>query len=110
MEKSIVIERLSALAQETRLDIVRYLVRLGPDGAFSGQIGEEFNLASATLAFHMNTLASSGLVQRNKIGRNTLYRANIGAVYQLSGFLLENCCAEAETASENSSDASSSTA
>ncbi len=50
----------------------------------------------ATLAFHLNILTAAGLLMREKRGRQNLYRANISAVYALSAYLLENCCAGAE--------------
>ncbi len=96
MEKKIVLDRLAALSQETRLDILRYLVRVGPDGAIAGHIGEKLGQGSATLAFHLNILTAAGLLMREKRGRQNLYRANISAVYALSAYLLENCCAGAE--------------
>lgn len=96
MEKTTVLNRLAALSQETRLDILRYLVRMGPDGAIAGRIGEELGQGSATLAFHLNILTAAGLLMREKRGRQNLYRANISAVYALSAYLLENCCAGAE--------------
>ena len=99
MEKSRVIQRLAALAQEPRLDIMRYLVRKGAAGASAGQIGERFGLPSATLAFHLNTLTAAGLLTRERAGRQTIYRADFGAVYALSAFLLQNCCSEAEAMS-----------
>ena len=96
MEKTTVLNRLAALSQETRLDILRYLVRMGPDGAIAGQIGEELGQGSATLAFHLNILTAAGLLQREKRGRQNLYRADISAVYALSAYLLENCCTGVE--------------
>jgi DNA-binding transcriptional ArsR family regulator len=96
MEKTEVIERLAALAQETRLDILRFLVRRGVDGAAAGRIGRELGLASATLAFHLNTLTAAGLLIRRRDGRQNIYRADIGAVHALSAYLLENCCSESD--------------
>ncbi len=96
MEKTTVLNRLAALSQETRLDILRFLVRTGPDGAIAGRIGEELGQGSATLAFHLNILTAAGLLMREKRGRQNLYRANIAAVYALSAYLLENCCAGAD--------------
>lgn len=94
MEKNLVIHRLAALAQETRLDILRFLVRRGPDGAAAGRIGSALGLASATLAFHLNTLTAAGLLVRCRTGRQNIYRADIGAVHALSAYLLEKCCSE----------------
>ncbi len=91
------IDALAALAQETRLDIVRFLVRRA-DGAAAGRIGEEFGLPSATLAFHLNTLTGAGLLVRRRQGRQNIYRADIAAVHALSAYLLDNCCSETDGA------------
>lgn len=96
MEKSRVIDGLAALAQETRLDIMRFLVRRGAAGAPAGRIGQQFGLPSATLAFHLNTLIAACLVTRERAGRQSIYRADFGAVHALTAFLLENCCSETE--------------
>ena len=98
------IEGLAALAQETRLDIMRFLVRRGADGVAAGRIGQEFGLPSATLAFHLNTLTNAGLVTRQRHGRQNLYRADIGAVHALTAYLLENCCTETELHTETAPD------
>jgi DNA-binding transcriptional ArsR family regulator len=96
MEKSLVIAGLAALAQETRLDIVHFLVRKGAVGAPAGVIGEQFGLPSATLAFHLNTLTAANLLTRERAGRQIIYRADIGAVYALTAYMLQNCCSETE--------------
>jgi DNA-binding transcriptional ArsR family regulator len=94
MEKTDIVNKLEALAQETRLDIVRLLVRHGEDSMSSGEIAAKLDLASATLAFHLNKLVQTGLVRRHTSGRNRFYRADIGAVYALAAYLVENCCSE----------------
>lgn len=100
MEKSNVIAGLAALAQETRLDIVRYLVRHGAERVPAGQIGAAFGLPSATLSFHLNALVAAGLVSRQRAGRQTLYGADIAVVHGLTAYLLENCCTESGAQSE----------
>ena len=99
MEKSRVIDGLAALAQESRLDIMRFLVRKGAQGATVGRIGQEFGLPSATLAFHLNSLTAAGLLTRERAGRHSIYRADFGAVHALTAYLLQNCCSDAEAVS-----------
>jgi predicted transcriptional regulator len=62
MKKESVIVALSALAQETRLDIPRYLMEIGSRGVFTVKIGERFGLPSATLSFRLKTLQQAGLL------------------------------------------------
>ena len=56
MKKSNVIAALSALAQETRLDIFRLLVEKGPEGLPAGEIGERLGQPSPTMSFHLSQL------------------------------------------------------
>ena len=92
MEKSAALIALSALAQETRLEIFRLLVRTGPDGLPAGQIGAQLGLPSATLAFHLKELKTAGLATCTRHGRSLIYAADYGVMNGLLGYLTENCC------------------
>ena len=92
MEKIDVISALAALAQETRLDVFRLLVRAGPEGLPAGQIGERLGLPSATLSFHLNQLRHAGLVTFQRAGRSLIYAAEYAAMNGLLSYLTENCC------------------
>ena len=92
MEKSDIIEALGALAQESRLDIFRLLVRAGEDGIPAGRIGEHLGLPSPTLSFHLNQLRHAGLVVPRREGRSIIYAADFEAMNGLMEFLTENCC------------------
>jgi arsenate reductase len=92
MKKAAVVTALSALAQETRLDIFRYLVEVGPAGAAAGQIGEHFGLPLPTLSFHLKVLQQAGLVERTRQSRSLIYAADFVAMRALIGYLTENCC------------------
>lgn len=92
MEKTDAIAALAALAQETRLDIFRLLVRTGPDGLPAGQIGERLGLPSATLSFHLNQLKHAGLITFRREGRSLIYGAEYTSMNDLLAYLTENCC------------------
>lgn len=83
---------LSALAQESRLDIFRLLVEAGSAGRAVGQIGERLGLPSATLSFHLGQLRHAGLVTVRRDGRSLIYAANFQAMNGLIAYLMENCC------------------
>ena len=93
MEKQLALAALAALAQETRLDVFRLLVRAGPDGLSAGEVGDELGIPSATLSFHLKELKSAGLIDCERAGRSRIYRPDFGAANELLGFLTENCCA-----------------
>ncbi|MEE8387059.1 MAG: metalloregulator ArsR/SmtB family transcription factor [Acidiferrobacterales bacterium] len=85
-------EALSALSQASRLEIFRYLVRRGPEGAAVGAIGEAFGLPGATLSFHLSALKNAGLVNVERHGRSLIYSPNFAHMSALMAFLLEDCC------------------
>ncbi len=87
------IAALAALAQESRLEIFRKLVELAPDGSTPTELVDALGIAPALLSFHLKTLLHAGLVSSEHSGRSIRYRAQIGAVQALAGYLLENCCA-----------------
>ncbi len=95
MEKTKVIAALSALAQETRLDILRFLVTRGPDGAPAGTVAAQVGTPAPTLTFHLNTLTDAGLLVRRRAGRQIIYRVDFGVLHAIIAYLLENCCMEA---------------
>jgi ArsR family transcriptional regulator len=86
------VDSLAALAQETRLNIFRLLVRYLPNGLPAGTIARRLRLPGPTLSFHLNVLAATELVKPRKNGRSISYSANIENVNRLTSFLMENCC------------------
>ncbi len=84
---------MAALAQESRLDIFRLLVKAGAEGLPVGRIGERLGgMPSATLSFHLNQLRQAGLVTFRREGRSLIYTADYGAMNALMAYLTENCC------------------
>ena len=92
MEKNAVLAALAALAQETRLDIFRLLVRAGNDGLPAGAIGDELGVASATLSFHLKELKMARVIQCRREGRSLIYSPSFGVMNDLLQFLTVNCC------------------
>ena len=83
---------LSALAQETRLAVFRYLVEAGPEGVTVGRIGEALEVPAATLSFHLKELSHAGLVSSRQESRFIWYSANYQTMNGLIAYLGENCC------------------
>lgn len=98
MEISQIIDALGALAQRSRLDIFRLLVKTGPDGLPAGAIAEKLELPAATLSFHLAHLARAGLVHARQDGRYIFYSANFDNMNALVGYLTDNCCSGASCA------------
>ena len=93
MKISAAVPALSALAQETRLAIFRYLIKAGPEGAIVNEIRDQLDIPNATLSFHLNTLKQTGLVECRRNGRELIHTANYTFMRDLLTFLIEDCCA-----------------
>lgn len=81
---------LTALAQETRLGIVRLLVKVGPDGLVAGQIALRLKLAPATSSFHLSQLTQAGLIKPAREGRSIRYAPVLTTISELLEFLEDN--------------------
>lgn len=92
MENKDAISVLAALAQETRLDIFRLLVRAGEEGMAAGAIGDALSIPAATLSFHLKELKNAGTVRCLREGRSLIYSADFDTMTTFLGFLTENCC------------------
>ena len=92
MEKIAALDALAGLAHENRLDVFRFLVELGPDGAPAGHIGSALSLAPATLSFHLKEMKFANLVTCRRDGRSLIYAAAFDAMNDLIAYLTDNCC------------------
>ncbi len=92
MENDRAIPALAALAQPTRLDVFRLLVRHEPGGLPAGEVARQLGIPHNTLSSHLGILARAGLVRSARNGRSIVYRADVAQVSALAAFLLEDCC------------------
>ncbi len=92
MESNDAIEALGALAQATRLETFRLLVRREPDGVAAGELARLMDVPQNTLSAHLSVLARAGLVQGERQSRSIIYRANLTRFRELAHFLLKDCC------------------
>lgn len=67
---------LDALAQETRLDVVRLLLRHEPDGMSSGEVAQKLKVPRNTMSSHLACLERAGLVEKERRSRFIIYRAD----------------------------------
>jgi len=91
----------SALGSEARLQVLRTLVRAGPEGLSVGDIQERTGIAPSTLAHHLKFLLAGGVINQTKDGRSTLNRASFDQLESLAAFILSECCADAANAETN---------
>ena len=99
MDKQTSLTALSALAQETRIDIFRILVRTGANGKCAGEIARALGARQNTVSTNLAILTRAGLATSRREGRSIRYFADIDGMRGVVSFLMEDCCGCAPTAS-----------
>lgn len=92
MDQSKALLALSALANETRLELVRALVAAGHDGLSAGEIARRLDVSASRLSFHLSALEHAGLITSRRVSRNVIYSADISGIGGVISYLLDDCC------------------
>jgi ArsR family transcriptional regulator, arsenate/arsenite/antimonite-responsive transcriptional repressor len=92
MDNSRAIAALAALAQPTRLDTFRLLVKREPDGVPAGELARLIEVPQNTMSAHLAILARAGLVIGERHSRSIIYRANLDRFREVTLFMLKDCC------------------
>ena len=92
MENEEAVLALAALAQPTRLEAFRTLVRHEPDGLAAGDLARLLEVPQNTLSAHLAILTRARLVSSERHSRSIVYRANLGEFRDVAVFLLRDCC------------------
>ena len=92
MESEDAILALAALAQPTRLDVFRLLVKHEPDGLAAGDIARTLAVPQNTMSSHLGVLSRGGLVSAQRSGRSIVYRADLARFQEVVLFMLRDCC------------------
>ncbi len=93
MDKTQALDSLSALAQQTRLDVFQLLIRYEPEGLAAGDIAERLGVPQNTLSTHLAILTRAGLATSERRSRQIIYRAAVPALRGLVRYLVDDCCA-----------------
>lgn len=94
LESSDAVALLGALAQSTRLEIFRLLMRYRPHGLAAGDIGRLLAVAHNTLSSHLGALEQVGLLASRREGRHIIFAAQAPRADALLAFLSDACCTE----------------
>jgi ArsR family transcriptional regulator, arsenate/arsenite/antimonite-responsive transcriptional repressor len=92
MDLELSVATLSALAQPTRLEVFRLLVRNAPSGLPAGEIAKALDVPHNTMSTHLRILSHAGLISAERQSRNIQYRVELEAVRNLVVYLLKDCC------------------
>jgi DNA-binding transcriptional ArsR family regulator len=92
MDNEATIPALAALAQSTRLDVFRLLVKREPHGLAAGEIAKALAVPQNTMSAHLAVLSRAGLVTAQRTGRSIVYRADLSRFQSVVSFLVNDCC------------------
>jgi ArsR family transcriptional regulator, arsenate/arsenite/antimonite-responsive transcriptional repressor len=92
MELEETILALAALAQSTRLDVFRLLVKHEPEGLAAGNIAKALAVPQNTMSAHLAILSRAGLVASRRFSRSIVYRAQLARFQAVVLFMLRDCC------------------
>lgn len=92
MEDEQAILALAALAQPTRLQAFRTLVKHEPEGIAAGDLARLLDVPQNTLSSHLMILSRANLVTAQRQSRSIVYRASLAEFQKVALFLLQDCC------------------
>ena len=92
METEETVLALAALAQPTRLEVFRLLVRHEPKGLAAGEIARALAVPQNTMSSHLAVLSRAGLVSAERFSRSIVYRADLTQLRAVMVFMLRDCC------------------
>jgi arsenate reductase len=91
IESATALAGFGAIAQPSRLEVVRLLARYQPFGLPAGDIARLIGVPHNTLSTHLQVLEHAGLVLSRREGRTIIYAANKARLQDLANFLLDDC-------------------
>lgn len=92
MNKKSALSALSALGQDTRLEVFRLLVKAGDEGVPAGEIAARLGTVQNTMSAHLKVLDQAGLARAERDGRIVRYTADMTSFRDLLAYLMEDCC------------------
>ena len=92
---------LDQLGNQTRLSIVRLLVRAGDEGRTVGDMQREIGIPASTLSHHLSHLRSAGIVWQEREGTLLHCFVDFEMISELVKFLTAECCADMSKSKDN---------
>jgi ArsR family transcriptional regulator, arsenate/arsenite/antimonite-responsive transcriptional repressor len=92
MESEETVLALAALAQPTRLEAFRLLVRHEPKGLAAGDIARALAVPQNTMSAHLAVLSRASLISAERFSRSIVYRAKFSHLREVMLFMLRDCC------------------
>lgn len=92
MDSDAALAAFGALAQATRLETFRLLVKHEPAGVPVGELARAIGVPQNTMSTHLRILANAGLIFGERQSRSVVYRADLDKFQELTVFMVRDCC------------------
>ena len=92
MEATTAVKQLSGLAQDSRIEVFRLLVKAGMEGLAAGEIARRLRTPANTMSAQLLVLSNAGLIGARREGRSIIYAVRFEAMRDLLVYLTEDCC------------------
>ena len=92
MDTNAALTAFGALAQATRLETFRLLIKREPTGVPVGELARAVGVPQNTMSTHLQILANAGLVFGERQSRSIVYRADLRKFQELAVFMVNDCC------------------
>ena len=91
MDYKVLVKAFSALAQESRVKILKELVKFGDAGLCPCNLVGELDLTNSNLSFHLKELENAKLIRKVKQGKFIHYYANCDFIKTVGDSLVSDC-------------------
>ena len=95
LDVSRAVDQLSALAQETRLNVLRMLIKSGSEGVPATEIAERLGVRQNLMSSHLSALVRAGLTRTRREGRRVYHSIDLEVTGTLLKFLNEELNSDA---------------
>jgi DNA-binding transcriptional ArsR family regulator len=92
MEQEPAMLAFAALAQSTRLDTFRLLVKSEPEDVPAEELARAIGVPQNTISAHLAILSRAGLIIGERQSRSIIYRAKLKTFQHLTLFMVQDCC------------------
>lgn len=82
----------SELGHEIRLEILKLLVKAGPEGLPVSHLKDTLNCPSSTLSHHISRLCNVNIIKQIRVGRELRCHVQFLQLESMMDFLYEECC------------------
>lgn len=83
---------LAILGNKTRLQIYKFLIKVGKDGINVASIKEHLNIPASTLSHHISKLLNADIIKQTRVKKELICTANYELLEMILNELKDQCC------------------